>query len=86
MFVTSVGPAEPDPDFDRSTLRFDTSVCGSGTFGVVTRASLMPNGDPVAIKRVLQDPHYKACSLFFLDGFIYLSFQPHFSRIVKFKS
>ena len=86
MIVVCLGPAEPDPPFDQTSLRFETgSVCGSGTFGVVTRAYLMPSGDPVAIKRVHQDPHYKVFSIGFMDGFFLLDFQIPFFRIVKFK-
>ena len=73
MFVICLGPAEPDPPFDKTALRFETgSVCGSGTFGVVTRAFLAPNNDPVAIKRVLQDPHYK---VFFYPVYDFIAIQ-----------
>ena len=59
-----IGSTETDtsPPFDKRSLHFEPTkgVVGTGTFGVVTRATL--DGDRVAIKRVLQDPRYRVYS------------------------
>lgn len=39
------------------------SRSGKGSFGVVYKAVTRGSGQVVAIKRVLQDPRYKVCSL-----------------------
>jgi hypothetical protein len=44
-------------------------VVGSGSFGVVVRASIQETNDVVAIKKVLQDKRYKVCFLFSLFNF-----------------
>ncbi|KAJ1949664.1 glycogen synthase kinase 3 [Linderina pennispora] len=35
-------------------------VVGNGSFGVVFQAELVPSGEQVAIKKVLQDKRFKA--------------------------
>ena len=34
-------------------------VIGNGSFGLVFQAKLLATGEPVAIKKVLQDPRFK---------------------------
>eukprot|EP00042_Codosiga_hollandica_P047770 m.523379 g.523379 ORF g.523379 m.523379 type:complete len:169 (+) comp57523_c0_seq17:1870-2376(+) len=37
----------------------DTKVIGNGSFGLVFQSKLVATGEPVAIKKVLQDPRFK---------------------------
>jgi glycogen synthase kinase 3 beta len=38
-------------------------IVGNGSFGVVFQTKLSPSGEDAAIKRVLQDKRFKACSV-----------------------
>src|SRR3954453_23920607 len=55
--IVSVMAATPESGSDRTVqLQYtDTKVIGNGSFGVVYLAKLLPSGEDVAIKRVLQD-------------------------------
>ena len=37
-----------------------SQVIGNGSFGLVFQAKLLATSEPVAIKKVLQDPRFKA--------------------------
>lgn len=62
--VVSVMAATPESGSDRTVnLQYtDTKVIGNGSFGVVYLAKLLPSGEDVAIKRVLQDKRFKVGS------------------------
>ena len=58
--ITTVVANEPGRDATRRELSYvDAKVIGNGSFGLVFQAKLLATGEPVAIKKVLQDPRFK---------------------------
>eukprot|EP00118_Oscarella_pearsei_P002874 m.12007 g.12007 ORF g.12007 m.12007 type:complete len:407 (+) comp23762_c0_seq3:209-1429(+) len=47
------------PDRPQEISYVDTNVIGKGSFGVVYQAKMMPSGETVAIKKVMQDKRFK---------------------------
>ncbi|XP_065832455.1 glycogen synthase kinase-3 beta-like [Oscarella lobularis] len=47
------------PDRSQEISYVDSNVIGKGSFGVVYQAKMMPSGETVAIKKVMQDKRFK---------------------------
>jgi glycogen synthase kinase 3 beta len=63
--VTTVSANDGKSGAPRDITYTNYKVIGNGSFGVVYQAKLVPSGEEIAIKKVLQDKRFKVrCRLF----------------------